>query len=50
MLPWSAAPGRVFRIPSSLLTRASARPREATIRITLANAPAAQRQPVSSWP
>jgi thioredoxin reductase len=38
-LPWPAAPGRVFRIPSSLLTRAGAPPKEGTIRITLANAP-----------
>jgi thioredoxin reductase len=38
-LPWPAAPGRVFRIPSSLLTRAGARSKEGTVRITLANAP-----------
>ena len=38
-LPWPAAPGRVFRIPSSLLTNARALPKEGTIRITLANAP-----------
>ena len=38
-LPWPAAPGRVFRIPSSLLTRAGALPEEGTIHITLANAP-----------
>jgi thioredoxin reductase len=49
-LPWPAAPGRVFRIPSSLLTKARALPREGAIRIILANAPPAQRQPVSSWP
>ena len=40
-LPWPAAPGRVFRIPSSLLTRAGALPEEETIHITLANAPQA---------
>ena len=33
------APGRVFRIPSSLLTRAGALSTEGTIHITLANAP-----------
>ncbi len=38
-LPWPAAPGRVFRIPSSLLTKAGALPKEGTIRVTLANAP-----------
>ena len=38
-LPWPAAPGRVFRIPSSLLANARALPKEGTIRITLANAP-----------
>jgi thioredoxin reductase len=38
-LPWPAAPGRVFRIPSSVLTNARALPQEGTIRITLANAP-----------
>jgi hypothetical protein len=36
-LPWPAAPGRIFRIPSSLLTNAGALPEEGTIRITLAN-------------
>ena len=40
-VPWPAAPGRVFRIPSSLLTRAGALPKEGTIHITLANAPRA---------
>jgi thioredoxin reductase len=40
-LPWPAAPGRVFRIPSSLLTRAGALPKEGTIHISLANAPRA---------
>jgi thioredoxin reductase len=38
-LPWPAAPGRVFRIPSSLLTRAGGLPMEGTIHITLANVP-----------
>jgi thioredoxin reductase len=38
-LPWPAAPGRVFRIPSSLLTRAGGLPMEGTISIALANAP-----------
>jgi thioredoxin reductase len=38
-LPWPAAPGRVFRIPSSLLTRTGALPEEGTIHVTLANAP-----------
>jgi thioredoxin reductase len=38
-LPWPAAPGRVFRIPSSLLTRTGALPGEGTIHVTLANAP-----------
>ena len=33
------APGRGFRIPSSLLTRAGALSTEGTIHITLANAP-----------
>jgi thioredoxin reductase len=36
-LPWPAVPGRVFRIPSSLLTKAGALPQEGTIHITLAN-------------
>lgn len=38
-LPWPAAPGRIFRIPSSLLTKAGALPQERTIHITLANSP-----------
>jgi thioredoxin reductase len=38
-LPWPAAPGRVFRIPSWMLTNAGALPEEGTIRITLANVP-----------
>jgi thioredoxin reductase len=38
-LPWPAAPGRVFRIPSSLLTRAGGLSTEGTIHITLANVP-----------
>ena len=37
-LPWPAAPGRVFRIPSSLLTSARALPAEGTVHISLANA------------
>jgi thioredoxin reductase len=36
-LAWPAAPGRVFRIPSDLLTNAGALPGEGTIHITLAN-------------
>ena len=38
-LPWPAVPGRVFRIPASLLTRAGALPEKRTIHITGANAP-----------
>ena len=38
-LPWPAAPGRVFRIPSSLLTGTGTLPTEGTIHIALADAP-----------
>ena len=38
-LPWPAAPGRAFRIPSSLLTRTGPLPQEGTIHVALANAP-----------
>jgi hypothetical protein len=36
-LPWPAAPGRVFRVPSALLKDAD--PHGGAIHITLANAP-----------
>lgn len=42
-VPWPAAPGRVFRIPSWMLTKAGALPEEGTIRITLASGHAAER-------